>query len=70
MRECVGGGAFAEMILGALFGFEPKFGSDLHLRAADVDRGFEGRLTNVPFRGEMLDIRSGPSGVCVYPHAK
>ena len=63
MRECVGGGAFAEMIVGALFGFEPEFGRDLQLRAAETDRGLEGTIVNLRYRGEMLDISSDSSGV-------
>jgi len=66
MRECVGGGALAEMIVGALFGFEPKFGSDLHLRAEETDRGLDGTLLNIRYRGEMLDITSDRSGVSVH----
>jgi hypothetical protein len=75
MRECVGGGAFAEMIVGALFGFDPEFGpefdpefepsprSDLQLRDSGTDRGFEGTLVNLPYRGILLDISSDNSGV-------
>ena len=66
MRECVGGGALAEMIVGALFGFKPKFGSDLHLRAEETDRGLDGTLLNIRYRGEMLDITSDRSGVSVH----
>lgn len=63
MRECVGGGAFAEMIVGTLFGFSPQYGRDLQLFEPNTDRNFEGKLVNVPFRGELLEITSGPEGV-------
>jgi len=63
MRECVGGGAFAEMIVGALFGFEPEFGGELKLRSPDTNRGFEGSLTNLSYRGKLLEISSAASGV-------
>lgn len=63
MRECVGGGAFAEVILESLFGFNPTFGKPLELYEPDVDRGFAGTLNNINFRGEMVNIESGPGGV-------
>jgi hypothetical protein len=68
MRECVGGGAFAEMIIGALFGFDPELGKELQLRAHDTDRGFAGKLINIRYRDERLDIISNSSGVNMRPH--
>jgi hypothetical protein len=65
MRECVGGGAFAEMIIGALFGFDPEYGKDLQLREEDTDRGFVGKLSNVRYRGELLEITNDITGVRV-----
>jgi hypothetical protein len=63
MRECVGGGAFAEMIVGTLFGFDPVYGQPLVLRNPTQDRGFEGHLRNVRYQGKLLDITSNSSGV-------
>ena len=63
MRESVGGGAFAEMIIGTLFGFRPQADQELSLFEADTDRGFEGKLLNVSFDGKLLDISSDSDGV-------
>ena len=68
MRECVGGGAFAELIVGTLFGFDPVYGSDLQLRAPGTDRGFDGTLISIPFQGKLLDISSDSSGVRAHVH--
>lgn len=63
MRESVGGGAFAEMIIGTLFGFQPQPNQELKLYEADVDRGFEGKLLNVRYDNKLLDITSNSEGV-------
>ena len=63
MRECTGGGAFAETIIGTLFGFAAKPGGKLVLMAAGVRRGFRGELHHVRCGGELLRIRSGDTGV-------
>jgi hypothetical protein len=70
MRESVGGGAFAETIIGTLFGFQPQSGKALSLYDPNVDRGFEGRLLNVNFRGKLLDITSNTEGVGIRYHEK
>ncbi|QEG36408.1 glucosidase family protein [Bythopirellula goksoeyrii] len=63
MRESVGGGAFAEMIIGTLFGFRPQADQQLKLYEADIDRGFKGKLLNVRFDNRLLDISSNADGV-------
>jgi len=63
MRECVGGGAFAEMIVGAAFGFRPDFGHSLTLRQPEIKRHFDGKLTNVHYQGKRLEITSDATGV-------
>lgn len=63
MRESVGGGAFAEMIIGTLLGFQPQADQELTLYAADVDRGFRGQLLNVKHDGRLLDITCDANGV-------
>lgn len=65
MRECVGGGAFGEVILESLFGFNPTFGKPLELFDPGVDRGFVGTLYSINFRDELIDIASGGAGVRV-----
>jgi hypothetical protein len=63
MRECVGGGAFAEVIIGTLFGFTPRIGEDDPLLKPTVARGIQGELRGVRFRERTLDVRSGESGL-------
>jgi hypothetical protein len=63
MRECVGGGAFAEMTIGALFGYAPQIGRPLRLLSPAVDRGFEGKLLHVRHGAKLLRLHSGPNGV-------
>jgi hypothetical protein len=66
MRECSGGGAFAETIICTLFGYDPKPGRKLALMDAGVRRGFRGELHHVRCGSELLRIRSEETGViCV-----
>ena len=68
MRECVGGGAFAEMVVGALFGYGPAWGRDLQLLDRKANRGFQGRLLNVRYRNQLLDITGKAKGVTFRKH--
>ena len=64
MRECSGGGAFADVILSTLFGFSPEYESPNELFAPEVVRGdFRGRLENVYRDGELFSITSSSAGV-------
>jgi hypothetical protein len=63
MRECTGGGAFAETIIGTLFGYAAKPGGKFALMHAGVRRGFRGELRHVRYGSELLRIRSGDTGV-------
>jgi len=63
MRECTGGGAFAETIIGTLFGYAAKPGGKLALMDAGARRGFRGELHHVRYGRELLRIRSGETGV-------
>jgi hypothetical protein len=63
MRECTGGGAFAETIIGTLFGYAAKPGGKPALMDAGVRRGFRGELHHVRYGSELFCIRSGESGV-------
>lgn len=68
MRESVGGGAFAETIIGTLFGFDPKIDQPLELLEPKVDRGFQGKLLNVRYHDELIDISSDSSGISFHKH--
>jgi hypothetical protein len=63
MRECTGGGAFAETIIGTLFGYAAKPGGKPALMDAGVRRGFRGELHHVRYGTGLLRIRSGEAGV-------
>ena len=63
MRECSGGGAFAETIICVLFGYTARPGGKLTLMDAGVRRGFRGELHHVRYGGELVRIRSGDTGV-------
>jgi len=63
MRECTGGGAFAETVLGTLFGYMPKLGDAPELLNADTPRGFVGELRHVRRGVQRYIIRSGDTGV-------
>jgi hypothetical protein len=63
MRECTGGGAFAETIISTLFGYAVKPGGKPGLLDAGARRGFRGELHYVRYGTELLRIRSGDAGV-------
>ena len=63
MRECSGGGAFAETVICTLFGYDAKPGGKLALMNAGVRRGFRGELHHVRYGSELLRVRSGEAGV-------
>jgi len=63
MRECTGGGAFAETVLCTLFGYMPKLGDTPELLNADTPRGFAGELRHVRRGVQRYIILSGDTGV-------
>jgi hypothetical protein len=64
MRECTGGGAFAETVIDTLFGFVPKVGSAVLLDSPKTVRGdFRGKLVNVHRRGSLFSITSSAAGI-------
>jgi hypothetical protein len=63
MRECTGGGAFAETIINTLFGFTPRLGGNLRLRDTNAPRGFSGELCNVRYGSSMYEIRASGVGL-------
>jgi len=63
MRECTGGGAFAETIINTLFGYIPKLGQRLTLFEPHIPRGFAGELYHVRYGSDQFAIRSGSAGL-------
>jgi hypothetical protein len=69
MRECTGGGAFAESIVGTLFGYAARPGGKLTLMDAGVRRGFRGELQHVRYGNGLHRIRSGEAGLDLHIEA-
>jgi len=63
MRECTGGGAFAETEVCTLFGYLPKFGGTPELLNADTPRGFTGELRHVCCGAQTYTIQSRETGL-------
>ena len=63
MRECTGGGAFAETIINTLFGYIPRLGQPLTLFEPRTPRGFAGELRHVRYGRDLFTIRSDDAGV-------
>jgi hypothetical protein len=63
MRECTGGGAFAETIINTLFGYIPKLGQQLTLVEPNTPRGFAGELCHVHHGKDLFVIQSGDAGL-------
>lgn len=63
MRECTGGGAFAETVLTTLFGYLPQFGGAPDLLNPETPRGFSGELRYVRRGAQRYTILSGDSGL-------
>ncbi len=70
MRECTGGGAFAETIINTLFGYVPALGKQLTLFEPYTSRGFTGELRHIRFGQEQFTIRSGNAGLRLSKEAK
>ena len=65
MRECTGGGAFAETVVCTLFGYLPKLGGAPELLNADTARGFTGELRHVRHGAQRYTIQSGDKGLAL-----
>ncbi len=69
MRECTGGGAFAETVVCTLFGYLPKLGGAFELLNADTPRGFSGELRHVCRGTQKFTIQSGNTGLIMRKEA-
>ena len=63
MRECSGGGAFAETVVCTLFGYLPKLSGALELLNAGKPRGFNGELRHLRRGAQMYTVQSGNTGL-------
>jgi hypothetical protein len=65
MKECISGGAFANVVITTFFGFSPSLDGETILADPQTPRPFIGRLIDVPFHGKKLAITAGENGVSV-----
>lgn len=63
MKECISGGAFADVVINTFFGFAPSLDGKTTLRDTRTPRPFTGKLKNMLFRGRKITISAGASGV-------
>jgi hypothetical protein len=63
MRECTGGGAFAETVLCTLFGYLPELSGAPGLLNADTPRSFNGELRHLRRGSQMYTVHSGSAGL-------
>jgi len=63
MRECTGGGAFAETVLCTLFGYLPKLSDAPGLLNANTPRSFNGELRHLRHGTQMYTIQSENTGL-------
>jgi hypothetical protein len=63
MRECRGGGAFAETIINTLFGYIPRLGQPLNLFEPHTPRRLVGKVCHVRYGSDQFTIRSDNSGL-------
>jgi hypothetical protein len=69
MRECCGGGAFAETVVTTLFGFRPAFGRTSELFEANTSRDFVGELRHVRYGSGFYTVQSGKAGLVLHKEA-
>jgi hypothetical protein len=63
-KECIAGGAFADVIIGTLFGFQPDWQGDMFINSHSP-RPFVGRLRNLRFRNKLYNVSAGNGGVAM-----
>jgi hypothetical protein len=65
MKECVSGGAFADVVISTFFGFAPSVDGENILADPQTPRPFTGKLLHVSFRGERLTINANGKNASV-----
>jgi hypothetical protein len=69
MRESLGSSAFTDVVLDTFFGFRPVPRAASCLADPRTPRPFQGTLANVRYRGQLLNLIAGNSGVMVLENA-
>ena len=66
MKECISGGAFADVVVNTFFGFASSLDGKNLLADPQTPRPFTGRLLKLSARGKRFTINAGRSGIdCV-----
>jgi len=65
MKECISGGAFADVVVSAFFGFGPSVDGKNILADSQTPRPFTGRLLHVSSRRETFTINVGKKGASI-----
>jgi len=63
-KECIAGGAFADVIIGTLFGFQPDWQGNMFINSRSP-RPFVGKLRNLRFRNKLYNVSAGSRGVAI-----
>jgi hypothetical protein len=59
------GGAFADVIIGSFFGFQPDFGGKHPIVDPETPRGFQGSLSRLRWQRKLYTLSSGPDGIAM-----
>lgn len=62
MKECISGGAFADVVVSSFFGFAPSVDGKTILTDPQTPRAFTGKLLHVSFRGKKFTINADKNG--------
>lgn len=67
MKECISGGAFADIVINTFFGFSPSIDGTSLVGEPQMARPFEGSLTELRFRGRLYQLKTSKSGITITP---
>ena len=65
MKECISGGAFADVVVSTFFGFEPSMDGNIIMADPQIPRPFTGKLLHVSFHSGRFTISAGEKGASV-----
>ena len=63
MKECISGGAFADVVVNTFFGFSPSPDGSALISDPQTPRPFQGRLTGIRCRRQLLQLTASPQGI-------
>ena len=65
MKECISGGAFADVVINTLFGFTPAADGAVMVGDPQTPRPFHATLTGLRYRGELYQFTASARGVAI-----